>query len=130
MLGHKKGLEEHVARQQKQIHSYWDSIVLYDLTNTYFEGQAKQNPMVILGLVLNQHGFLSRSEVLPGNGSEPKSLKGGIEALSSARDLFKPTIVMDAGFATEENLEWLRIYCFCKQEGSCYGNSRRTGYGR
>ena len=97
--------------------------VLYDLTNTYFEGQAKQNPkaqfevskekrrdcpLVTLGLVLNQHGFLSRSEFLPGNVSEPKSLKGAIEALSSAGDLFKPTIVMDAGFATEENLEWLR----------------------
>ena len=123
LLGHKKGLEEHVARQQKQIHSYSDTIVLYDLTNTYFEGQAKQNPkaqfgvskekrrdcpLVTVGLVLNQHGFLSRSEFLPGNVSEPKSLKGAIEALSSAGDLFQPTMVMDAGFATEENLEWLR----------------------
>jgi len=98
--------------------------VLYDLTNTYFEGQAKQNPkaqfgvskekrrdcpLVTLGLVLNQHGFLSRSEFLPGNIGEPKSLKGAIEALSSKEDLFKPTIVMDAGIATEENLQWLRV---------------------
>ncbi|MEI6243148.1 MAG: IS1634 family transposase, partial [Chlamydiota bacterium] len=116
-------IEDHVAKCQKQIHCYSDTIVLYDLTNTYFEGQAKQNPkaqfgvskekrrdcpLITLGLVLNQHGFLSRSEFLPGNVSEPKSLKGAIEALSSTEDLLKPTIVMDAGIATEENLRWLR----------------------
>lgn len=123
LLSHKKELEQHVAKQQKQIHNYTDTIVLYDLTNTYFEGQAKQNPkaqfgvskekrrdcpLVTLGLVINQHGFLSRSEFLAGNVSEPKSLKGAIEALSSTGDLLKPTIVMDAGVATEENLQWLR----------------------
>ena len=123
MLLHKKELEQHVVVQQKKIHHYTDTIALYDLTNTYFEGQAKQNlkaqfgvskekrrdcPLITLGLVLNQHGFLSRSEFLPGNVSEPKSLKGAIEALSSTDDLFKPTIIMDAGISTEENLQWLR----------------------
>jgi transposase len=123
LLQCKKELEGHVAERQKQIHNYSDTIVLYDLTNTYFEGQAKQNPkaqfgvskekrrdcpLVTLGLVLNQQGFLSRSEFLPGNIGEPKSLKGAIEALSLKGDLFKPTIVMDAGIATEENLQWLR----------------------
>jgi len=123
LLLHKKELEQHVTMQQKQIHRYSDTIVLYDLTNTYFEGQAKQNPkaqfgvskekrrdcpLITLGLVLNQQGFLSRSEFLPGNVSEPKSLKDAILTLSSSEDLFKPTIVMDAGIATEENLQWLR----------------------
>lgn len=123
LLRHKKDLEEHVAGRQKQIHHYSDTIVLYDLTNTYFEGRAKRNPkaqfgfskekrrdcpLVTLGLVLNQHGFLSRSEFLSGNVSEPKSLKGAIEALSSSEGLLKPTIVMDAGVATEDNLKWLR----------------------
>ncbi len=123
LLRHKKELEKHVTQSQKQIHNYSDAIVLYDLTNTYFEGQSKSNPkakfgvskekrrdcpLITLGLVLSQQGFLKRSEFLPGNVSEPKSLKSAIEALSSTEDLFKPTIVMDAGFATEENLQWLR----------------------
>jgi len=123
LLANKKDLEVHISERQKQIHNYTDTIVLYDLTNTYFEGQAKQNPkakfgvskekrrdcpLVTLGLVLNQQGFLARSEFLAGNVSEPKSLKNAIEALSSKDDLFKPTIVMDAGIATEDNLEWLR----------------------
>ena len=123
LLRHKKEFERHVTEQQRQIHDYTDTIALYDLTNAYFEGQAKQNPkaqfgrskekrsdcpLITLGLVLNQHGFLSHSEFLPGNISEPKSLKGAIEALSSTGKLFKPTIVMDAGIATKENLQWLK----------------------
>lgn len=123
LLRHKKELEQHITERQKQIHRYNDTIVLYDLTNTYFEGQAKQNPkakfgrskekrsdcpLVTLGLVVNQSGFLSHSEFLPGNISEPKSLQSAIEALSSKKDIFKPTIVMDAGIATETNLQWLR----------------------
>lgn len=123
LLRHKKVLEQHITERQKQVHHYTDTIVLYDLTNTYFEGQAKNIPkaqfgiskekrfdcrLITLGLVLNQQGFLSRSEFLPGNMSEAKSLKDAIRALSSSENLFKPTIVMDAGIATEENLQWLR----------------------
>lgn len=123
LLRHKDAIEQHIANQQQLLHRYTDTIVLYDLTNTYFEGQAKANTkakfgvskekrsdcrLVTLGLVLNQEGFLNRSKFLEGNVSEPKSLKDAIEALSSAGDLFKPTIVMDAGIATEDNLQWLR----------------------
>jgi len=123
LLRHKEPLEEHISKTQKLLHQYTDTIVLYDLSNTYFEGQAKKNPkaqfgvskekrtdcpLITLGLVLNQHGFLNRSRFLPGNVSEPQSLQDAIAALSSADDLFKPTIVMDAGIATEENLKWLQ----------------------
>ena len=50
LLKQKKELEKHMAEQQKQIHNYSDTIVLYDLTNTYFEGQAKQNPQAQFGV--------------------------------------------------------------------------------
>lgn len=123
LLRHKKGLEEHLMATQQMLHGYTDTILLYDLTNVYFEGQAKLNPkakfgyskekrfdcrLVTLGLVLSQHGFLHRSEFFPGNMSEPKSLKEAIGALSCAENPLKPTIVMDAGIATEENLQWLK----------------------
>ena len=122
LLKHKEALETHIAKKQKSRYGIQDSIVLYDLTNTYFEGKAKKNPkgkfgrskekrkdcpLVTLGLVLNQHGFLSRSQFLEGNISEPKTLQSAIEALHSPDDLLKPTIAMDAGIATEENLQWL-----------------------
>lgn len=122
LLKHKKELEQHIEKKQKALHGVTDTIVLYDLTNTYFEGRSRANPkgkfgvskekrkdcpLVTLGLVLNQHGFLTRSEFLEGNVSEPKTLQAAIEALHSSEDLLKPTIAMDAGIATEENLQWL-----------------------
>ena len=123
LLKHKDALEEHVTTQQKSLHNQADTIVLYDLTNTYLEGQAKANRkaqfgvskekrsdcrLITLGLVLNQHGFLKRSKFLPGNISEPTSLQDAMKMLTSSTDLFKPTVVIDAGIATEGNLSWLR----------------------
>ncbi len=61
-----------------------------------------------MGLVLNEHGFLSRTTILPGNASEPKILEEMIENLSAHQSLLKPTIILDAEIATEENLAWLR----------------------
>lgn len=122
LLKHKKVLEQHIKENQKALHAVKDTIILYDLTNTYFEGQALKNskgkfgvskekrkdcPLVTLRLVLNQHGFLTHSEFLEGNVSETKTLKTAIEALHSSEDFLKPTIAMDAGIATEENLQWL-----------------------
>jgi transposase len=123
LLNHKSVLEEHIESSQKSLHQYNDTIALYDLTNTYFTGRMKASSkaqfgvskekrsdcrLVTLGLVINQHGFLKRSQLLPGNVSEPRTLIEAIKQLSSQDDLFKPTIVMDAGIATEDNLSWLR----------------------
>ena len=100
-----------------------NSIEKYDLTNTYMEGQAKSNPkathgvskekrndcpLVTMGLVMNEHGFLNRTSILTGYASEPKTLEKMIENLNAHQNLFKPTIILDAGIATIENLAWLR----------------------
>ena len=61
-----------------------------------------------MGLVMNEHGFLNRTSILPGNASEPKTLEEMIENLSVHQSLFKPTIILDAGIATNDNLAWLR----------------------
>lgn len=123
LLTHKDALETALEAIEQQFHGYQSTIALYDLTNTYIEGQAKANskahhgvskekrhdcPLITLGLVANEHGFLSKTSFLPGNASEPKTLQSMIETLSSHHSLFKPTIVLDAGIATEENLDWLR----------------------
>jgi transposase len=102
-------------------------MILYDMMNTYMEGQAKNNPkanrgfskekrfdcpLVILGLVTNEHGFAIRSAFFPGNISEPKTLEQAVNVLHSSDDLFRPVIILDAGIATEENLQWLRTHHF------------------
>jgi transposase len=123
LLKHKNSLEKHLEKIEEDFHGYKSTIALYDLTNTYMEGQAKSNPkathalskekrndcpLVTMGIVMNEHGFLHRTSILPGNASEHKILVGMIEHLSLHQSLFKPTIVLDAGIATKDNLTWLR----------------------
>ena len=127
LLVHKSELEKHLESAQKTVHGYNSTMILYDLTNTYMEGQAKSNakakhgvskekrrdcPLVTLGLVINEHGFPMRSSFLPGNISEPTTLQQAVEALHDPSDLFKPTVILDAGIASQDNLEWLRNHGF------------------
>lgn len=123
LLSHKIALEKHLETVEQQFHGYRSTIALYDLTNTYMEGQAKGNPkavhgiskekrndcpLVTLGLVMNEHGFLNRTLTLPGNASEPKTLQEMITSLDAHQNLFKPIIILDAGISTADNLQWLR----------------------
>ena len=94
LLNHKDSLEKHLEMTAQSIHGYKRTIALYDLTNTYMEGQAYSNakaihgvskekrtdcPLVTMGLVMNEYGFLHRTSILPGNASEPKTLEEMIE---------------------------------------------------
>lgn len=123
LFSHKALLENHLEKIEENFHGYKSTIALYDLTNTYMEGQAKSNPkaahgvskekrndcpLVTMGIVMNEHGFLHRTSILPGNASEPKTLAGMIESLTVHQNFFKPTIVLDAGIATQDNLTWLK----------------------
>ncbi|MBE9581898.1 MAG: IS1634 family transposase, partial [Proteobacteria bacterium] len=134
LLKHKEALERHLYERQRSIFQFEETITLYDLTNTYFEGSGKYNalaayghskekrtdcPLVTLGLVLDSSGFLIRSKVFSGNASEPQTLAEMIKGLNGSpqtestkqQPVFnqgRPTIVMDAGIATEDNINWLK----------------------
>ncbi|MEA3361204.1 MAG: IS1634 family transposase [Thermodesulfobacteriota bacterium] len=127
LLKHKDSLEEHLRRSEGQLFALEEKIILYDLTNTFFEGTGKYNPkarygrskekrsdcaLVTLGLVLDTHGFPKKSQIFDGNISEPKTLETMIGELAggeiSEDSLIKPTIVLDAGIASEKNLLWLK----------------------
>jgi transposase len=123
LLKNKIALESHLEVAEQRFHSFQSTIALYDLTNVYMEGQAKSNPkaahgfskekrtdspLITLGLVMNEYGFLQRTAILPGNASEPKTLEGMITSLDCHQSLVKPIIVLDAGISSDENLQWLR----------------------
>lgn len=123
----KDKIEYQIRKNLKSYHSLVDKVYLYDLTNTYFEGnkldsrlckrgksKEKRNdcPLVTLALVVDQNGFPVFSKVFKGNQSEPKTLKIVIEELLNNREdflseLIKPSIVMDRGIATKENIAYL-----------------------
>jgi len=124
LLKHQSVLEAFLADQEQSLFDLNRSIVLYDLTNTYFEGQCAQNPkaqfgrskekrsdcpLVTLGLVLDGDGFPLGSQVFPGNASEPATLELMLDGLQGKNPLTaeKPVIIMDAGIACADNIAWL-----------------------
>ncbi len=122
LLKHKGALEGFLYEQERTLFDFQEVITLYDLTNTYCEGTAKGNtnaalgrskekrsdcPLVTLALVLDASGFPKRSEIFAGNISEPKTLEKMLGKLTSEQTQKAPTVVLDAGIASEENIAWL-----------------------
>ena len=117
---HREALQEHLFAQAQSILGFGETITLYDLTNTYFEGiaagvkKAKRGhskekrsdcPLVTLAMVLDGSGFARRSRVFAGNASEPATMQEMLTGLGAPHGA---TVVMDAGIATQANLTWLR----------------------
>lgn len=95
------------------------TITLYDLTNTYFEGDMLENqkakrgfskekrsdcPLLTLAVVLDGSGFICKSKVFPGNVSEPATVRQILNDLAAPPSAL---VVMDRGLATEDNLKYL-----------------------
>ncbi len=113
-----------MSNREKDLFSLDESIVLYDLTNTYFEGRCGGNQkasygkskekrsdckLVTMGLVVDGEGFAKYSKIYPGNQSEADTFQQIVGELE--KHLLKPikaVIVMDAGVATKENIRWLK----------------------
>lgn len=112
-------------KNTKNLFSNRNKIVIYDLTNMYFEGQMrasnkaefgrskqKRNDRRLIGLALaiDSLGFVRHNQFYTGNISEPSTFQDLIESvagqLSSGKE--KPLIVMDAGIATEDNLALIK----------------------
>jgi len=120
----KEALEKHLSAREKDLFSLDENIVLYDLTNTYFEGQCAGNPkaaygkskekrsdckLATMGLVVDGTGFAKYSRIYPGNQYEAETFQQIIGELQKHQhSSIKATIVMDAGIATKENIEWLK----------------------
>jgi transposase len=119
----KDQLEQHLSHKTNELFDISDKIVLYDLTNTYFEGQysgsglakygrSKEKrsdaKLVVLALVVNIYGFIKYSSIHEGNMADSKNLSLMIDKLSRSTNAQNPVIVIDAGIATEENLEMIR----------------------
>jgi transposase len=117
---HSAQIEQTLFTRLTDLFGFATTITLYDLTNTYFEGEVPHNtkarhgrskekrtdcPLVTLGLVLDGSGFVRRSQTFAGNVSEAGTLETMLQNLGAPQDAL---VVMDAGIATEANIQWLR----------------------
>ena len=120
LLRNKDEIEGYLRDRERQLFNLDEKILLYDLTNTFFEGSGKYNPkarfgvskekrtdcpLVTLALLMDADGFPKKSQVLEGNVSEPGTLSKILPAISTTTR--KPVAVTDAGIGTQENVDWL-----------------------
>lgn len=119
LIRHREKIEEALFGQIQTLFSLSATVTLFDLTNTYFEGDVAENvkaqrgrskekrsdcPLVTLGLILDGSGFVRRSKMFEGNVSEAKTLEEMLEGLDAPAGAL---VIMDAGIATEANISWL-----------------------
>lgn len=121
----KSSLEKHLSKRTNELFDLEDKIILYDLTNTYFEGRMQGSKIaqfgrskekrsdakiVVLAVVINREGFLKYSNIFEGNMADCKTLEIMVDTLSTQTSsaIRKPIVVMDAGIATEGNITLLR----------------------
>ena len=121
----KDKLEGFLGVKTNELFDLADKIILYDLTNTYFEGKKQSShlaqygrskekrsdaKLLSLALVTNSEGFVKYSKIYKGNIGECSTLDKTITDLRAATTscTSKPLIVMDAGISTEDNLKMLR----------------------
>lgn len=120
---HKDRIDQFLYNRIVDLFDIQDSLVIYDLSNTYFEGRKassekakygrskeKRNDckQVVFTGVINAQGFIRYSRVYDGNTADIVTLKDMIADLKKhSNPITDKTVVMDAGFASEENLEYL-----------------------
>lgn len=123
----KDSLEKHLSKKTNELFDLKDKIILYDLTNTYFEGKMSKSEIaqyakgkskekrddakiVVLALVVNTEGFIKFSSIFEGKMSDDKSLPEIIDKLRVyTSEQNKAIVVLDAGIATEENLSLIKV---------------------
>lgn len=118
-------IEEFLSFRTNTLFDITDKIVIYDLTNFFFEGRKNSSSLarfgrskekrndcklVVLALVVNPEGFIKYSSILEGNASDPSTLESMINdlRLKTSANAKKAVIVMDAGIATDSNLKLIR----------------------
>ena len=120
---HKQALEEHLAGRWKDLFNASFDLLLYDLTSTYFEGEAAEVPkarrgysrdhrpdclQVVLALVVTPEGFPLSYEVFPGNQLDVTTLEAVIESVEAKYGKARRLWVFDRGIVSEDNLALLR----------------------
>lgn len=117
-------IESKLVERERELFNMDKTILLYDLTSTYFEGQANANPkakrgysrdkrpdckQVVIGLVVNRDGFPVAHEIMEGNTQDRTTLGDMLDRLDERVGLEEwQTIVVDRGMAFDSNIEELK----------------------
>ena len=129
VLPHKRALEEHLKERLGTLFGVEYDLLLYDITSTYFEGQARANTMaqrgysrdhrpdckqVLIGLVVTRDGYPLGYEVFAGNRNDGSTVREMVLRMEQRYGRQQRIWVLDRGMVSEATLDWL------KERGSRY----------
>jgi hypothetical protein len=125
LFSRRKAIESGLREREAGLFEGAGGIVLYDMTNTHFEGLCEKNPkarhgknkqhrndcrQVAIGMAFDARGLALAHEVFEGNIAETKTLARMLDrlALPGDRGAAKPVVILDAGFASKANIALLK----------------------
>jgi transposase len=123
LLPHKSALEAHLKRRFGELFAIDYDLLLYDVTSTYFEGEAASNPQakrgysrdqrpdckqVCIGLVVTRDGYPLGYEVFDGNRVDVTTVEEMVGSIEARYGKAGRIWVMDRGMVSEDNLSWMR----------------------
>jgi transposase len=129
ILPHKEALEKHLKERLGTLFKLEYDLLLYDITSTYFEGQANGNTLaargysrdhrsdckqVCIGLVVSREGFPLGYEVFAGNRRDSTTLQEVVKRMEERYGSAGRIWAVDRGMIDAANLKWL------KERGSRY----------
>jgi len=123
LLEHKAALEAHLSRRSGELFAINNDVLLYDVTSTYFEGEAEGNVLarrgysrdhrpdckqVCIALVVTFDGFPLGYEVFAGNTHDSRTVQSIVDTMEARHGVVGRVWIADRGMASAENLAWLR----------------------
>lgn len=124
---HRPTIEKKLRHNERDLFGLSDTIMLYDLTSHYFEGQCLHNPQarlgysrdsrpdckqVVVGVVFDGEGFPYCHRVFDGNTQDAKTLDEMLSVLrresGAAASGEMQTVVVDRGMAFDENIQQIK----------------------
>jgi hypothetical protein len=123
ILPHKTKLERHLKNRYGELFGAEFDVLLYDLTSTYVEGAAENNPMVrrgysrdhrsdceqlVIALIVNNEGFPFSYETFDGNRTDVSTMETILRMVERKYGKARRIWVFDRGIVSEENLAAIR----------------------
>lgn len=123
LLPHKEALEKHLKQRLGELFNIEYDLLLYDVTSTYFEGEAKGNrqakhgysrdkrpdcKQVCIALVVTKEGIPLGYEVFDGNRHDSTTVAEIVEKMEARYGACDRIWVMDRGMLSEENIDFLK----------------------
>jgi transposase len=123
LLPHKTALEKHLKERLGQLFNLEYDLLLYDVTSTYFEGEAADNEaakrgysrdhrpdckQVCIALVVSKEGLPLGYEVFDGNRHDVTTAEDIVTKIESQYERSERIWVMDRGMLSEDDLEFLQ----------------------